>query len=110
MKPDAERLTDILEAIEKIELRTPSNKDDFLSDEMVQVWIIHHLQIMGESASRISKGLRDSIPDIPWGKIIGIRNIIIHGYFDIDLDIVWQAIVRDLPDLKVKIRALMEIL
>ncbi len=100
MRVDADRLFDIIEAIEKIELHLPVEKDDFYNNELLQVWTIHYIQIIGEAASRISKELRDSTPEVAWGKIIGTRNVIIHGYFDIDLDIVWQAIMNDLPALK----------
>lgn len=61
---------------------------------------MHYLQIIGEAASRISPELRERYPDVPWGQMIGTRHVLVHGYFDIDLDIVWTAVDEDLPELK----------
>jgi uncharacterized protein with HEPN domain len=66
----------------------------------------HHLQIIGEAASRIAPALRDAHPEVPWDKITGMRHVLVHGYFDVDLDIVWAVVERDLADLKRKIAAL----
>ena len=65
MRSDRERLLDLLEAIEKIEQRKAAQKPDFEADEMLQVWVVHYLQIIGEAASRISPELRARYPDIP---------------------------------------------
>jgi uncharacterized protein with HEPN domain len=100
VRSDHERLLDILEAIEKVEQRKALQKPDFDADEMLQVWTVHYLQIIGEAASRISPELRSLHPEIPWGQIIGMRHVLVHGYFDIDLDIVWMAIDVNLPELK----------
>lgn len=103
MRIDRERLLDILEAIEKIEQHRASQKPDFDADEMLQVWVVHYLQIIGEAASRISPQMQTQHPEIPWGQIIGMRHVLVHGYFDIDLDIVWTAINVDLPELKKRV-------
>ena len=57
---------------------------------------------------RISEPLRLTHPEIPWSKIIGMRHILVHGYFQIDLDLVWQAVEHDLPALKSQISAILE--
>jgi uncharacterized protein with HEPN domain len=72
---------------------------------MFQVWIVRHLQIVGEAASRVSDETQHLFPDIPWGKMIGMRHVLVHGYFEIDLDIVWSVIENDLPALKEQISA-----
>ena len=107
MRSDRERLLDILEAIEKIERRKAARKPDFDTDEMLQVWVVHYLQIIGEAASRISPELRARHPEIPWGQIIGTRHVLVHGYFDIDLDIVWTAIDVNLPELKKQVLSIL---
>jgi uncharacterized protein with HEPN domain len=56
------------------------------------VWFFRHLQIIGESASKLPEGVRNLAPDIPWHKIIGMRNILVHDYFAIDLDAVWNTV------------------
>lgn len=103
MRSDRERFLDILEAIEKIERYAPRGRQAFEADEMFQVWVVRHLQIIGEAASRISIDTQSRFPEIPWGKMVGMRHVLVHGYFDIDLDIVWSVIENDLFPLKEKI-------
>jgi len=98
-----ERLLDILEAIERIEKYTIRGRDAFEQDELIQTWIVHHLQIIGEATRALPDNFRNEYPDIPWSKIIGMRNILVHNYFGIDVDVVWAVIVNELPDLKKKI-------
>jgi uncharacterized protein with HEPN domain len=107
MRSDRERLIDILEAIGKIEQRVSSDIDVFADDEMQQVWVIHHLQIVGEAAYGFSPHFRDSHPEIPWDQIIGMRHVLVHGYFEIDLDIVWAVIEKDLQPLRSAIEAIL---
>jgi uncharacterized protein with HEPN domain len=104
MRSDQERLNDILEAIEKIERYTPRGRKAFEDDEMFQVWVVRHLQIIGEAASRVSDETKHHLPHIPWGKMIGMRHILVHGYFDIDLEIVWSVIENDLQSLKDQVK------
>ena len=92
-----------METLEKLERYTPRGKQTFENDEMFQVWVVRHLQIVGEAASRISANTQMRFPEVPWGKMIGMRHVLVHGYFDIDLEIVWSVIEKDLPSLKKKI-------
>ena len=71
---------------------------------MFQVWLVRHLQIIGEAASRISSNTQIRFPEVPWGKMIGMRHVLVHGYFEIDLEIVWSVIEKDLPLLKEQIQ------
>ena len=100
MRNDREMLLDILEAIEKIEERTKGDRDIFQHDEMVQVWVLYHVQIIGEAAGRISESLRNRYTHVPWPDIVSMRNVIVHHYFGVDLDQIWDAVVNDLPALK----------
>jgi uncharacterized protein with HEPN domain len=68
---------------------------------------VHYLQIIGEAVTRLSEKLQMHHPEIPWGSIIGMRHILVHGYFDVDLEIVWKVIERDLPILKSQMEALL---
>ena len=108
MRSDRERLLDILEAIEKIESRQGNDRAAFDTDEMLQVWIVHYLQIIGEAAGRISSDIIDNYPQVPWGQMIGMRHVLVHGYFEIDQDIVWSAVVVNLPILKKQIETILE--
>lgn len=100
MRDDRQRILDILEAIEKIEKHTIGGKAAFEEDELIQTWVVYHLQIIGEAASNISDAGREKYPSVPWRKIIGMRNTLVHGYFGVDTDVVWTAVKNDLPSLK----------
>lgn len=107
MRSDRDRLLDILEAIGKIERHASRDIEAFADDEMQQVWVIHHLQIIGEAAYGLSQHFKADHPHVPWDQIIGMRHVLVHGYFEIDLDIVWAAIEKDLPPLKNAIEAIL---
>ena len=107
MKDDKERLRDILECIEKIEKYAARGRDAFEREELLQTWMVHHIQIIGEAARQLSGSFRESHPEIPWPKIIGMRNILVHDYFGIDLNEVWSAVESDIPELKEKVGALL---
>ena len=64
------------------------------------MWVVHHLQILGEAARAMSQAIRDKIPQVAWSKIIEMRHILGHNYFRIDYDIVWAVIEVELPTLR----------
>jgi len=68
---------------------------------------VHYLEILGEAAARLSNEFRDRHPDIPWFKIIGMRNILVHDYFHIDPEAVWSAVTKDLPVIEQRINQLL---
>ena len=100
MRDDTQRLLDILEAIERIERHATKGRGAFAADELIQTWFTHHLQIIGEAARGLTSMFRENYPEAPWKQIIGMRNVLVHGYFGVDQDVVWEVIERDLPDLK----------
>jgi uncharacterized protein with HEPN domain len=108
MRDPKERLRDILEAIAAIDRYRDRARSAFEQDELLQVWFLRHLQIIDEAARRLPEEIRHLAPDIPWHKIIGMRNILVHGYFAIDLDVVWDAVQRDVPLLKPAVEALLK--
>ena len=81
MRDAAERLRDILEAIAAINRYAPRDRDGFERDELPQGWFLRHLQIIGEAAKAVPQHIRALAPDVPWQRIIGMRNILVHGYF-----------------------------
>jgi uncharacterized protein with HEPN domain len=93
-------LRDILEALANIERYRDRARTAFERDELLQTWFLRHLQIIGEAARALPEEIRAQAPEIAWGDVIGMRNVLVHGYFDIDLDIVWDAVQRDAPALK----------
>lgn len=71
---------------------------------MVQVWVIHHLQIIGEAARGVSQALRDRHPEVPWPQIVALRNILVHEYFGLNMNQVWTMTQKDLPKLEEQIQ------
>lgn len=100
MRNDKDRLLDIKEAIEKIEQYASSGEDKFKNDELLQIWVVHHLQIIGEATRKLSDEFLQTHPDVPWSQIIAMRNILVHDYFSVDADEVWSVVVTDMPVLK----------
>lgn len=107
MRDPKERLRDILEAIAAIERHLDGDKSQFEQDELLQTWFLGHLQIIGEVARANPPDVRAQAPDIPWPKIIGMRNVLVHGTFEIDTDIVWLAATHDILALKPAIQQLL---
>ena len=100
MRDDRERLLDVQEAIDRIEEHTASDRALFDQDRLVQTWVIHHLQIIGEAVRSLSEEIKSAHAEVNWSKIIGMRNILVHHYFGIDKDVVWAVVESDLPKLK----------
>jgi uncharacterized protein with HEPN domain len=100
VRDDRERVKDVLEAIQRIERYASAGRERFESDELVQTWILHHIQIIGEACRGVSPEFRQLHPEIPWDGIVGMRSILVHVYFGIDQNAVWAVVVKDLPDLK----------
>ena len=100
VRSERQRLLDALEALERIEKYAAHGRERFDQDELVQTWIIHHLEILGEALARVTAETQRLSPDIPWREITGMRNVLVHGYFGVDLDIVWTVVTDHLPGLK----------
>lgn len=96
---------DILESITKIQkyIRGQTKKDLF-KDGQLQDAIARRFGIIGEATSNISEKIKEDYPKIPWHKLAGMRNVIVHEYFGVDYDLVWKIIKKDLPALKTKIQ------
>lgn len=107
MRDDREWLLDILESIERIQKYAGRGRKVFENDELIQTWIVHHIQIIGEAASKISNAARAAHPEVIWPRIVAMRNVLVHVYFGIDLDEVWMTVERDIPTLKRQIEAIL---
>lgn len=107
MRRDIERLKDILEAADNIGRYVQRGKDACLKDELTKTWLVHHLLIIGEAASRLSEDFRRRHQDALWPNIIAMRNILVHEYFGIDHEIVWRTASSEVPSLVSKIKSIM---
>ena len=107
MRDDRERLIDILEAIGQIEKYAVNGFEAFFQNELIQVWFTRHLQIIGEAARSLSSDLTDKYPGLPWGEIVGLRNVLVHNYFEIDQEVVWGIVQNDLPPLKKQVETIL---
>lgn len=101
MKDDEVYLQHILEAIEKIERYLKNTSyDSFIFNDMQIDAVVRELEIIGEAAANASEKLKVKHPKIPWSKIVGMRNRLIHEYFGINKKIVWETCASDLKELK----------
>lgn len=108
-RDDTVFLRHILDAIDAIDQYTKGMTfEDFVHHSMAHDAVIRQIEIIGEAARNISEEYRESQPQLPWLKMIGIRNKIIHEYFNLNLSVVWDTIKDDLPHLRSSIKELLQ--
>ncbi|MFN8458647.1 MAG: DUF86 domain-containing protein [Anaerolineae bacterium] len=101
MRPERLYLTDMVEAAEAItDFIAGLDEAGFYQDSKSQSAVLQKLIVIGEAAARLSPEFRARYPQIEWQDIIAFRNILVHAYFSIKLDIVWEAATRDVPELQ----------
>jgi uncharacterized protein with HEPN domain len=103
MRDFRDRLQDILDAIAQIEIEQAKGKIAFQGSPLIQVWMVHHLMIIGEAVRAIDPAIRQRHPSIPWRQIAGMRNILVHDYFRINEEIVWETVENHVPALKAEV-------
>lgn len=100
-------LQDILDSIQQIEIYiTDLDFEDFASQRLIVDAVVRNLEIIGEAAKNLPEDFRQQHQDIPWKNMIGLRNIVIHEYFGIDMSIIWEIITKDLLSIKPTIQNL----
>lgn len=97
---DIALLDHILACIERIREYTSSSRSRFFESPMVQDAVMRNLQTLAESTQRLSEAAKDAEPTVPWRGIAGFRNVLTHGYFSVDLEVVWSVVAQDLPALE----------
>ncbi|MBS7626604.1 DUF86 domain-containing protein [Candidatus Bathyarchaeota archaeon] len=108
-KDDSVYLKHILDAISRIEEYTKDIRyEEFIGNHLVQDGVIRQLEIIGEATKRLSKEFKEENPEIPWGDAAGMRNKLIHNYFGVDLDAVWDTVKKDIPKLKDKLKSIIQ--
>jgi uncharacterized protein with HEPN domain len=104
---DDATLLDILRASRlALEFRGQLDKASFLNDLKTQAAVLHELLVLGEATKRLSADFRDGHPDVPWKAIAGMRDRLLHGYDNVDLELVWKTLDEDLPTLVARIEGL----
>ena len=102
-------LLHILDAINIIESYIAGlTEDSFRQNRLVQDGVIRNLEIVGEATKKLPKRLRNKYPDIEWKKMAGMRDVLIHDYFGVDLEHVWGVVRNRLPDLKINIMKILD--
>ncbi len=108
MRSDQVYLKHILDAIEKIESYISVGRDVFMSTSHWQDAVIRQLEIIGEATKGLSQDLRVRHSEVPWRRIAGLRDVLIHNYMGVDLTAVWEITQRNLPVLKEQVQVILE--
>jgi uncharacterized protein with HEPN domain len=108
VRDDPSRLRDIVRAIDRIQQETQVHQAAFAEDAKLHVWVLYHLQVIGEAARSLSKEFLQRFPDPAWSKAVGLRNILVHHYFEIDQQLIWQVVEQDLPPFKETVLAALQ--
>jgi uncharacterized protein with HEPN domain len=101
-------LNDILERLQRIRSFAQEGKTAFLESVMMQDAIIRNFEVMGEATKRLTAELRQHYPQVPWKKMAGFRDVLIHNYGEIRLDAVWSAIETELPPLEIQLLEILQ--
>lgn len=100
---DKKKIEDMLGAVQAIESYKLSKIEEFKADQKTQDAVMFNLVVLGEAANHVSDETQEKFPEVPWSSMIGTRNVIVHGYDQVRLQIVWEIIQRDLGELKAKL-------
>jgi len=104
----ADYLHDILDHAEKAQQFTTSvDFDAFCANEEKTMAVVRALEVVGEAAKHVPEPVRQRYPEVPWRNIVGMRDVLIHHYFGVDLEVVWKTVHRDLPALRTAVRRIL---
>lgn len=106
---DIVRLTHIVEAISRIERYVEGKSfSEFTADDMMYYAVVKNIEIIGEAANMLTSEFRDSHAETPWKLVTGMRNYIVHEYFQVDNTVIWDVVTYDLPALKAQVLSYIE--
>ena len=107
MKDERLYLIHIRECIERIEEYTSAGKTAFFAEKIIQDAVARNFEVIGEAAKRLSPTFQDKTPEVPWRRLAGLRDVLIHQYDSVEMIEVWNIVERDLPDVKERIAAIL---
>jgi len=110
VRSDRLRLLDALDQIQLIRKFAASGRETFFGDPLSQSAILHRLTLLGEACRGLSTDLRAAHPEIPWNQIIAFRNVVIHQYFGVDLELVWAIVTEHTAALGSSLEAILDAL
>jgi uncharacterized protein with HEPN domain len=108
MSEDLVALRHVLEAIQLIDQYASAGHAEYLHHSHLRDSIVRRLEIIGEASKRLSARCRELAPEVQWRRVAGLRDILIHRYWEVDEDQVWKIVERDLPVLKTAVLRLLE--
>jgi uncharacterized protein with HEPN domain len=107
VKDDRVYLKHILRCVSRIEEYAVGGRAEFMASHLIQDGVIRNLQTLAESSQRLSEGLKGSHPSVDWKGLAGFRNVLVHDYLGVDLELVYRAVERDVPTLRAACEALL---
>ena len=106
-RDDRAFVEDMLARLELVAEFSQDGREQFMNTRLIQEAVIRSLEIIGEASRNISQPLRDAHPQVPWRQIAAFRNFVIHAYWDIKLERIWEIVENDLPALKPQLEAIL---
>jgi uncharacterized protein with HEPN domain len=109
MRPDRLYLLDIIEAADRVDVHLGERDSaKFLLDVTRQAAVLHELTVIGEAANRLSEEIRQAYAATPWAKIVAFRNVVVHEYFGLDWEIIWNTATELVPELRRQVAKILE--
>jgi uncharacterized protein with HEPN domain len=103
VKDDRAYLLHVRDAIDAVLAYTTGGRAQFFTDRKTQDAVIRNLEIIGEAVKHLSEDVTSAHPDVPWRQIAGMRDKLVHDYFGVDLELVWQVVEQELPSLRARV-------
>ncbi len=107
MKDDRVYLNHILDAVQRVSQYTAGGRETFFANPLIQDGVVRNLEIIGEAVKRVSDALKAKHPGIPWKRIAGMRDKVIHEYFGVNIELVWEVVDKDLPGFRSAIQSML---